>query len=160
MELNSALLDGGLFAEDGSVLCRAGRYFGRTARPIANRRSRDAPTPLTLPLYVSQVKLRPAAERAKGGREERRERERERERGERSTSRRAVFVTTPPRPFFASRVRAGREALRRCDSRRQLTQKAEYSSRYGHFKKIIMLNSHLVTIIISFEARNTPLIGR
>ena len=30
--------DGGLFAEDGSVLCRAGRYFGRTAGPIENRR--------------------------------------------------------------------------------------------------------------------------
>ena len=26
--------DGGLFDEDGSVLCRAGRHFGRIAGPI------------------------------------------------------------------------------------------------------------------------------
>jgi len=54
------LPEGGLFAEDGSVLYRAGRYFGRIAEPIKKiSGARGKATPLTLPSSAAQVKAGP-----------------------------------------------------------------------------------------------------
>ena len=70
------MFDGGLIAEDGSVVCRTGRYFGRIARP--NKKISAAEN-------AAQVKAG-SGDRAgeenrrskEGGRERERERERER----------------------------------------------------------------------------------
>ena len=71
-------LEGGLFAEDGSVLCRAGRYFGRIARPIKKiSGARGRATPLTLPSSAAQVK---AGSGDRAGEEKGRSKEGKRER--------------------------------------------------------------------------------